>query len=55
MQIEVGGGDRERQLREEMAKGNRRAAHQASAAQPEVRENRNVRPPWNRAIAFGAE
>src|ERR1039457_6056225 len=34
-----------------MAERNRRAAHQAPPAQSNVGENRDVRPPWNRALA----
>src|SRR5271156_3121985 len=34
-----------------MTKRNRRAAHQASPAQPDVGEDRDVRPPRNRALA----
>ena len=35
-----------------MTEGNSRATHHASPAQSEVCENRDVRPPWNRAIAL---
>src|SRR5579875_2995873 len=55
MEIEVGGGAGQRELREKIAERNRPAAHQASPAQKDVGEDRNVGPPWDRALAARAE
>src|SRR5208283_661608 len=50
-EVKIEGDDSQAEFGEKMAERNRRAAHHAAPAQSEVGENRDVRPPRDRALA----